>query len=56
MVLVTTNACVISEKIEHKHIRKLAKRQNHLLPGNPHEVLLDLEGMGGGGKIQLEVC
>lgn len=23
--------------------------------GNSHEVLLDLEGMGGGGKIEVEV-
>ena len=26
-----------------------------VLLGNVHEVLVDLEGMGGGGKIQLEV-
>lgn len=25
------------------------------LPGNVHEVMVDLEGMGGGGQIQLEV-
>lgn len=26
-----------------------------LFPGNLHEVLVELEGMGGGGKLQLEV-
>lgn len=29
---------------------------NHVLLGTLHEVLVELEGMGGGGKIQLEVC
>lgn len=27
----------------------------YLFPGNVHEVMVDLEGMGGGGKVQLEV-
>ena len=26
-----------------------------VFPGNLHEVLVELEGMGGGGKLQLEV-
>lgn len=26
-----------------------------LFPGEVHQMVLDLEGMGGGGKIQLEV-
>jgi len=24
--------------------------------GDVHEILVELEGMGGGGKVQLEVC
>jgi len=24
--------------------------------GDVHEILVELEGMGGGGKVQMEVC
>ena len=34
----------------------MIKYQKCVLLGNLHEVLVELEGMGGGGKIQLEVC
>ena len=27
----------------------------YAFPGNLHEVVVELEGMGGGGKLQLEV-
>lgn len=29
--------------------------QKNVLIGNLHEMLVELEGMGGGGKLQLEV-
>ncbi|XP_022875044.1 uncharacterized protein LOC111393637 isoform X3 [Olea europaea var. sylvestris] len=39
----------------HKRMGNTAVYLENLCDGNPHEVLLDLEGMGGGGKIQLEI-
>ncbi|XP_059592930.1 uncharacterized protein LOC100249309 isoform X2 [Vitis vinifera] len=39
----------------HKRMGNAAISLECLCDGNLHEVLLELEGMGGGGKIQLEV-
>lgn len=39
----------------HKRMGNTAIDLENLCDGNSHEVLLDLEGMGGGGKIQLEI-
>ncbi|CAA2976089.1 Triacylglycerol lipase, partial [Olea europaea subsp. europaea] len=39
----------------HKRMGNTAIDLENLCDGNLHEVLLDLEGMGGGGKIQLEI-
>lgn len=33
----------------------ILKLITHIFPGNLHEVLVELEGMGGGGKLHLEV-
>ncbi|KAG8369747.1 hypothetical protein BUALT_Bualt14G0045900 [Buddleja alternifolia] len=39
----------------HKRMGNAGIDLENLCDGNLHEVLLDLEGMGGGGKIQLEI-
>ncbi|XP_042050645.1 uncharacterized protein LOC121796024 isoform X1 [Salvia splendens] len=39
----------------HKRMGNSCINLENLCDGNSHEVLLDLEGMGGGGKIELEV-
>ncbi|XP_057772152.1 uncharacterized protein LOC130991777 isoform X1 [Salvia miltiorrhiza] len=39
----------------HKRMGNACVNLENLCDGNSHEVLLDLEGMGGGGKIELEV-
>ncbi|KAL2463233.1 triglyceride lipase [Forsythia ovata] len=39
----------------HKRMGNAAIDLENLCDGNSHEVPLDLEGMGGGGKIQLEI-
>ncbi|KAL8479757.1 hypothetical protein ACS0TY_026622 [Phlomoides rotata] len=39
----------------HKRMGNACINLENLCDGNSHEVLLDLEGMGGGGKIELEV-
>ncbi|CAK9154717.1 unnamed protein product [Ilex paraguariensis] len=39
----------------HKRMGNAGVNLECLCDGNSHEVLVDLEGMGGGGKIQLEV-
>ncbi|XP_020553053.1 uncharacterized protein LOC105171832 isoform X1 [Sesamum indicum] len=39
----------------HKRMGNAGIDLENLCDGNSHEVLLDLEGMGGGGKIELEV-
>ncbi|PIN14469.1 Triacylglycerol lipase [Handroanthus impetiginosus] len=39
----------------HKRMGNAAIDLENLCDGNSHEVLLDLEGMGGGGKIELEI-
>ncbi|XP_042055118.1 uncharacterized protein LOC121799731 isoform X1 [Salvia splendens] len=39
----------------HKRMGNSCINLEILCDGNSHEVLLDLEGMGGGGKIELEV-
>ncbi|KAL0388291.1 UNVERIFIED_CONTAM: protein C2-DOMAIN ABA-RELATED 7 [Sesamum radiatum] len=39
----------------HKRMGNASIDLENLCDGNSHEVLLDLEGMGGGGKIELEV-
>ncbi|RVW38703.1 Retrovirus-related Pol polyprotein from transposon RE1 [Vitis vinifera] len=39
----------------HKRMGNAAISLECLCDGNLHEVLLELEGMGGGGKIQLEI-
>ncbi|KAL3828324.1 hypothetical protein ACJIZ3_017126 [Penstemon smallii] len=39
----------------HKRMGNAAINLESLCDGNSHDVLLDLEGMGGGGKIQLEI-
>ncbi|KAK4425366.1 Lipase [Sesamum alatum] len=39
----------------HKRMGNAGVDLENLCDGNSHEVLLDLEGMGGGGKIELEI-
>ncbi|KAH6820917.1 putative triglyceride lipase [Perilla frutescens var. hirtella] len=39
----------------HKRMGNASINLVNLCDGNSHEVLLDLEGMGGGGKIELEI-
>ncbi|KAJ0903439.1 putative feruloyl esterase [Helianthus annuus] len=39
----------------HKRMGNSSVSLESLCDGNPHEVLVELEGMGGGGKVQLEV-
>ncbi|XWS44588.1 hypothetical protein CRYUN_Cryun15aG0059900 [Craigia yunnanensis] len=39
----------------HKRMGIAAINLENLCDGNLHEVLVELEGMGGGGKLQLEV-
>ncbi|KAI3469889.1 hypothetical protein Pfo_026552 [Paulownia fortunei] len=39
----------------HKRMGNACINLEDLCDGNSHEVLLDLEGMGGGGKIELEI-
>ncbi|KAK0606997.1 hypothetical protein LWI29_007534 [Acer saccharum] len=39
----------------HKRMGNAGLRLEGLCDGNMHEVLVELEGMGGGGKLQLEV-
>ncbi|KAL1548315.1 hypothetical protein AAHA92_16561 [Salvia divinorum] len=39
----------------HKRMGNSCINLENLCDGNSHEVLLDLEGMGGGGKIEMEV-
>ncbi|XP_065862927.1 uncharacterized protein [Euphorbia lathyris] len=39
----------------HKRMGNAAVSLESLCDGNLHEVLVELEGMGGGGKVQLEV-
>ncbi|GFP96183.1 synaptotagmin-3 [Phtheirospermum japonicum] len=39
----------------HKRMGNAGINLENLCDGNSHEVVLDLEGMGGGGKIELEI-
>ncbi|KAL3620086.1 hypothetical protein CASFOL_034998 [Castilleja foliolosa] len=39
----------------HKRMGNASINLENLCDGNSHEVVLDLEGMGGGGKIELEI-
>lgn len=39
----------------HKRMGNAAVNLKHLCDGDPHELLVDLEGMGGGGKIKIEI-
>lgn len=39
----------------HKRMGNAGVNLDSLCDGNSHEVLIDLEGMGGGGKIMLEI-
>ncbi|KAF3624465.1 putative small acidic protein 1-like [Capsicum annuum] len=39
----------------HKRMGNAAIHLEHLCDGDSHELLVDLEGMGGGGKIEIEI-
>nr|XP_018627638.1 uncharacterized protein LOC104100231 isoform X2 [Nicotiana tomentosiformis] len=39
----------------HKRMGNAAVNVKHLCDGDSHELLVDLEGMGGGGKIEIEI-
>ncbi|CAN4120592.1 unnamed protein product [Withania somnifera] len=39
----------------HKRMGNAAVNLEHLCDGDSHELLVDLEGMGGGGKIEIEI-
>ncbi|XP_016476067.2 uncharacterized protein LOC107797675 isoform X1 [Nicotiana tabacum] len=39
----------------HKRMGNAAVNVKHLCDGESHELLVDLEGMGGGGKIEIEI-
>ncbi|KAJ8530687.1 hypothetical protein K7X08_023568 [Anisodus acutangulus] len=39
----------------HKRMGNTAVNLEHLCDGDSHELLVDLEGMGGGGKIEIEI-
>ncbi|KAH0635040.1 hypothetical protein KY284_037826 [Solanum tuberosum] len=39
----------------HKRMGNAAVNLEHLCDGDSHELLVDLDGMGGGGKIEIEI-